>query len=136
MGSPDYREQFTFVAGQLDRFGLAYLHIVDGLAFGFHNLGEPMPDLETEKIGEFGHSLQDGGNITQHSNEGDNHGTVYPKAGVLRRSDVDLPLGLCRVRVVHDEPLAVSTHVVRKRFSRCFSMSRLIRRCVSKNRSL
>ena len=23
MGSPDYREQFTFVAGQLDRFGLA-----------------------------------------------------------------------------------------------------------------
>jgi 2,4-dienoyl-CoA reductase-like NADH-dependent reductase (Old Yellow Enzyme family) len=34
MGSPDYREQFTFVAGQLDRFGLAYLHLVDGLAFG------------------------------------------------------------------------------------------------------
>jgi 2,4-dienoyl-CoA reductase-like NADH-dependent reductase (Old Yellow Enzyme family) len=31
MGSPDYREQFTFVAGQLDRFGLAYLHVVDGL---------------------------------------------------------------------------------------------------------
>lgn len=42
MGSLDFREQFTFVAGQLDRFGLAYLHIVDGLAFGFHNLGEPM----------------------------------------------------------------------------------------------
>jgi 2,4-dienoyl-CoA reductase-like NADH-dependent reductase (Old Yellow Enzyme family) len=41
-GSPDYREQFSFVAGQLDRFGLAYLHVVDGLAFGFHNLGEPM----------------------------------------------------------------------------------------------
>ena len=31
MGSPDYREQFTFVAGQLDRFGLAYLHVLDGL---------------------------------------------------------------------------------------------------------
>jgi 2,4-dienoyl-CoA reductase-like NADH-dependent reductase (Old Yellow Enzyme family) len=42
MGSPDYREQFTFVASQLDRFGLAYLHVLDGLAFGFHNLGEPM----------------------------------------------------------------------------------------------
>ncbi|HRA88002.1 MAG TPA: alkene reductase, partial [Planctomycetaceae bacterium] len=26
MGSPDYREQFTFVASQLDQFGLAYLH--------------------------------------------------------------------------------------------------------------
>ena len=42
MGSPDYREQFTFVAAQLDRFGLAYLHVVDGLAFGFHNLGAAM----------------------------------------------------------------------------------------------
>lgn len=42
MGSPDYREQFTFAASQLDRFGLAYLHVMDGLAFGFHNLGEPM----------------------------------------------------------------------------------------------
>ena len=31
MGSSDYREQFTFVAGQLDRFGLAYLHVLDGL---------------------------------------------------------------------------------------------------------
>jgi N-ethylmaleimide reductase len=42
MGSPDYREQFTYTAGQLDRFGLAYLHVMDGLAFGFHELGEPM----------------------------------------------------------------------------------------------
>jgi N-ethylmaleimide reductase len=42
MGSPDYREQFTFVAEQLDRFNLAYLHVMDGLAFGFHGLGEPM----------------------------------------------------------------------------------------------
>lgn len=42
MGSPDYREQFTFVAQQLNSFGLAYLHVMDGLAFGFHELGEPM----------------------------------------------------------------------------------------------
>jgi 2,4-dienoyl-CoA reductase-like NADH-dependent reductase (Old Yellow Enzyme family) len=42
MGSPDYREQFTFVAGQLNAFGLAYLHVMDGLAFGFHELGKPM----------------------------------------------------------------------------------------------
>lgn len=42
MGSTDYREQFTFVAKQLDRFGLAYLHVMDGLGFGFHELGEPM----------------------------------------------------------------------------------------------
>jgi N-ethylmaleimide reductase len=42
MGSPDYREQFLYVAGQLSKHGLAYLHVMDGLAFGFHNLGEPM----------------------------------------------------------------------------------------------
>lgn len=47
MGSPDFREQFTFVAGQLDHFGLSYLHVMDGLAFGFHKLGEPMT------LGEF-----------------------------------------------------------------------------------
>ena len=50
MGSPDYREQFTFVASQLDRFGLAYLHVMDGLAFGFHELGEPMTLAEFRKV--------------------------------------------------------------------------------------
>jgi N-ethylmaleimide reductase len=50
MGSPDYREQFTYVAGQLDRFGLSYLHVVDGLAFGFHNLGEPMTLAEFREV--------------------------------------------------------------------------------------
>jgi 2,4-dienoyl-CoA reductase-like NADH-dependent reductase (Old Yellow Enzyme family) len=42
MGSPDYRETFTYAAGKLDRFGLGYLHVMDGLAFGFHELGDPM----------------------------------------------------------------------------------------------
>jgi N-ethylmaleimide reductase len=42
MGSPDFREQFTCAARQLDGCGLAYLHVVDGLGFGFHKLGEPM----------------------------------------------------------------------------------------------
>ncbi|MGH7135073.1 MAG: alkene reductase, partial [Pirellulales bacterium] len=50
MGSPDYREQFSFVAQQLDQFGLTYLHVVDGLAFGFHNLGEPMTLAEFRKV--------------------------------------------------------------------------------------
>ena len=47
---PDFREQFTFVASQLDRFGLAYLHVVDGLAFGYHKLGEPMTLAEFRKV--------------------------------------------------------------------------------------
>jgi 2,4-dienoyl-CoA reductase-like NADH-dependent reductase (Old Yellow Enzyme family) len=50
MGSADYREQFTFVAGQLDHFGLAYLHVIDGLAFGFHKLGEPMTLAQFRKV--------------------------------------------------------------------------------------
>jgi len=42
MGTPDFRAAYTYFAGQLDAFGLAYLHVMDGLAFGFHKLGEPM----------------------------------------------------------------------------------------------
>ncbi|MDJ0598522.1 MAG: alkene reductase [Crocosphaera sp.] len=50
MGSPEYRELFTYVAQQLNQYGLAYLHIVDGLEFGFHNLGEPMTLAEFRQV--------------------------------------------------------------------------------------
>jgi len=50
LGSPDYREQFTYAASQLDSVGLAYLHVMDGLAFGFHELGEPMTLSEFRKV--------------------------------------------------------------------------------------
>ncbi len=42
MGAPDFRETFTHAARQLNTYGLAYLHVVDGLAFGFHEQGKPM----------------------------------------------------------------------------------------------
>ena len=42
MGAPDYRETFLHAAQQLDTFKLGYLHVMDGLGFGFHELGEPM----------------------------------------------------------------------------------------------
>ena len=42
MGAPDFRETFTYGAKQLNSFGLAYLHVVDGLEFGFHDQGQPM----------------------------------------------------------------------------------------------
>lgn len=42
VGSPDFRETFIYVAAQLNTYGLAYLHVVDGLKFGFHNQGQPM----------------------------------------------------------------------------------------------
>jgi N-ethylmaleimide reductase len=47
MGSPDFRETFLYVAEKLNDYNLAYLHILDGLALGFHKLGEPM------KLSEF-----------------------------------------------------------------------------------
>lgn len=42
MGSPDFRETFGYAARELDAYGLAYLHVMDGLAFGFHKFGDPM----------------------------------------------------------------------------------------------
>lgn len=50
MGSPDYRETYTYAAQQLNIYGLAYLHIMDGLAFGFHELGEPMTLSEFRQV--------------------------------------------------------------------------------------
>lgn len=42
MGSEDFRETFLYAAEELNQFNLGYLHIMDGLAFGFHEKGEPM----------------------------------------------------------------------------------------------
>ena len=50
MGAANFREQFTHVATMLDRHDLAYLHVVDGLAFGFHQLGEPMTLPEFRRV--------------------------------------------------------------------------------------
>ena len=50
MGSPDYRAQFTHVMKELNKFGLAYLHVMDGLAFGFHELGEPFTLADVKKV--------------------------------------------------------------------------------------
>ena len=47
MGSPDFRETFLYLARQLDRHEIAYLHVIDGVAFGFHGLGPAMT------LGEF-----------------------------------------------------------------------------------
>ena len=50
MGSPDYRDLFTYIAEQLNAMELGYLHVMDGLAFGFHELGEPMALKEFRKV--------------------------------------------------------------------------------------
>jgi N-ethylmaleimide reductase len=50
MGSPDFRETFLYVAKRLNLYGLAYLHVVDGLEFGFHELGPPMSSAEFRQV--------------------------------------------------------------------------------------
>lgn len=50
MGSPDFRETFLYAAEQLSPYKLAYLHILDGLAFGFHGLGQPMTLAEFRAV--------------------------------------------------------------------------------------
>lgn len=50
MGSPDFRETFLYAAKELDGFGLAYLHVMDGLGFGFHELGEAMTLAEFREV--------------------------------------------------------------------------------------
>lgn len=50
MGSPDFRETFLYTAKELNRFNLAYLHIMDGLGFGFHEQGDPMTLAEFRAV--------------------------------------------------------------------------------------
>jgi len=50
MGSPEFHEQFLYVGEQLNRYGLAYLHVLDGLAFGFHNLGPALTLADFRKV--------------------------------------------------------------------------------------
>ena len=39
MGSPDYREQFNHALSILQAAKVGYVHVMDGLGFGFHKLG-------------------------------------------------------------------------------------------------
>jgi N-ethylmaleimide reductase len=50
MGSPDFRETFLHAAARLSRYELGYLHVVDGLAFGFHELGAAMTLAEFRDV--------------------------------------------------------------------------------------
>jgi N-ethylmaleimide reductase len=50
MGSQDFRETYLYAAKELNRLNLAYLHIMDGLAFGFHGKGEPMTLSEFKTV--------------------------------------------------------------------------------------
>jgi N-ethylmaleimide reductase len=65
MGSEDFRETYLYVIRQLNALDLGYVHIMDGLAFGFHGKGEPMTLAEFREqydgviIGNCGYSKED-----------------------------------------------------------------------------
>jgi N-ethylmaleimide reductase len=50
MGSPEFRETALYAAARLSRYELGYLHVVDGLAFGFHELGTPVTLAEFRTV--------------------------------------------------------------------------------------
>lgn len=50
MGGSDFRELYTYVISQLNAFNLGYLHVMDGLAFGFHEQGEPVTLKDTRSL--------------------------------------------------------------------------------------
>nr|WP_320192675.1 alkene reductase [uncultured Desulfobacter sp.] len=50
MGSDDFKETFLYVVEELNKLELGYLHIMDGLAFGFHEKGKPLTLSDFRKI--------------------------------------------------------------------------------------
>ena len=65
MGSDDFRETYLYTIKELNKLDLGYVHIMDGLAFGFHEKGEPMTLAEFRKhyngviIGNCGYTRKD-----------------------------------------------------------------------------
>lgn len=50
MGSEDNFDTFTTVASILNKFGLAYLHVLDGLDFGFHQKSKAVTASDIRKV--------------------------------------------------------------------------------------
>jgi len=68
MGSPDYRQLYLYVIRELNKLDLGYVHIMDGLAFGFHNHGEQM--TLSEFRGEYDGIIMGNCGYTQEEAEG------------------------------------------------------------------
>ena len=50
MGSPDNHEMFTYVAQQLNQYGLAFLELLDGLGYGFHGKDKVVTTHDVRKV--------------------------------------------------------------------------------------
>lgn len=50
MGSKDNFETFVHIAKAMNQYGLAYLHVMDGLSFGFHDIDRPVTCADLRKV--------------------------------------------------------------------------------------
>ena len=91
MGSADNNEMFIFVAKTLSKYGLAYLHIMDGLGFGYHNLCPPVTAFDVKK--EFNGPILCNVGLTKETAEGMIRSGAADMAvfGRLYISNPDLP---------------------------------------------
>eukprot|EP00051_Salpingoeca_urceolata_P027418 m.481413 g.481413 ORF g.481413 m.481413 type:complete len:377 (-) comp22164_c0_seq1:156-1286(-) len=73
VGSPDFRELFSHVFVETGKRGLLYMHIMDGLAFGFHEHGEPFTLKQVRELvpkdviimGNCGHTAESAAKVVE-----------------------------------------------------------------------
>ncbi|GGW92890.1 alkene reductase [Alteromonas halophila] len=100
MGADDYRETFTYVAQQLNALELGYLHVMDGLGFGFHERGDPMTLAEFRALFDgmiIGNCGYDKASAEQRIADGDGDMIAFGRPFI---TNPDLP-----ERYRHDYPL-------------------------------
>ena len=49
MGSADNVEMFTYLAKEMNQYGMAYMHVMDGLGFGYHGLCPAVKCVDLKK---------------------------------------------------------------------------------------
>lgn len=49
MGSEDNVEMFSYVAKEMNKYNLAYMHVMDGLGFGYHGKAKPVTCAQLRK---------------------------------------------------------------------------------------
>ena len=108
MGADDFRETFFYVAKQLNALKLGYLHVMDGLAFGFHERGEPMTLAEFRAVFDgllIGNCGYDQATAEQRIADGDADMIAFGRPWI---TNPDLP-----ERFANDYPLAPSDDMSR-----------------------
>jgi len=91
MGSEDNNTFFPFVSERMSKYGLAYLHMMDGLGFGYHELCAPVTAFDMKK--NFGGPLICNVGLTKEVAEGMIRSGAADLAcfGRLYMSNPDLP---------------------------------------------